>query len=71
MRTTIYVKLLNEGTEVYRPVTATHISGNRYQVEGFDIYDPEDELWEFPPGCYVNVVGTITHGETILRAIEG
>jgi hypothetical protein len=51
----IYIKMLNEGTMVYRPVPAYKIEDRIYKVHGFDIYDPEDEIWEFPPGTLVLV----------------
>jgi len=47
--------LLEEGTKVYRPVPAIEIENNIDEVQGFEIYDPEDEIWEFTPGTYVLV----------------
>ena len=51
--TTIYIKLLNEGTNVYRPVPSLKKDDNIYEVLGKDIYDSQDETWEFPPGSIV------------------
>lgn len=51
----VYVQLLNEGSPTYRPVEAVQISANVYQLIGHDIYDPEDEEWEFEPGTRVRV----------------
>lgn len=51
--TTIYIRLLNEGTEVYRPVHSIEKGNHLFEVLGKDIYDPEDETWEFPPGSIV------------------
>jgi hypothetical protein len=45
-RTTVYVRLLNEGTDVWRPVAATRI-GSGYLLNG---PQPDDEEWEFKPG---------------------
>lgn len=52
---TIYIRLLNEGTTVYRPVPASQITSNIYILNGADIYDPEVEEWEFVPGSRVIV----------------
>jgi hypothetical protein len=56
MEKNIYIQLLEEGTKVYRPVPSFQIEDNLYEVGGFEIYDPEDEVWEFTPGTYVLVV---------------
>ena len=50
---TVYVRLLDEGTEVLRPVLAALISGNEYQLLEDQDYDQDDEEWEFPPGTRV------------------
>jgi hypothetical protein len=55
MKNIIFVKLLNEGTEVYRPVLSRIIKGNVYEVGGFEIHNVEDETWEFLPGTHVFV----------------
>ena len=52
---TIYVKLLNEGTNVFRPTSALVRDQNAYLILGDDKYDPEDEIWEFTPGSLVYV----------------
>ncbi|MBO9540446.1 hypothetical protein J7643_07635 [bacterium] len=51
----MYIRLLNEGTTVYRPVPASQITSNIYILNGADIYDPEVEEWEFVPGSRVIV----------------
>ena len=51
----IYVRLLEEGVTVYRPIPASQVGENIYQLKGYDIYDPKDELWEFAPGAFVVV----------------
>lgn len=50
--TTIYVRLLDEGIEVFRPVKASHVKEKLYRIldEGFD---PESEIWEFLPETIV------------------
>jgi hypothetical protein len=48
---TIYIALLNEGTDVWKPVTAEHLSGGRvFRVIG---PMPDDEAWAFAPGAVV------------------
>ena len=47
---TIYMPLLNEGTDVWRPVNATPLAGDRYRVEG---NVPQDEEWAFASGTIV------------------
>ena len=53
----IYIQLLDEGTEVYRPVPALQVNDNVYKLEGYDIYErvKDDEVWEFTPGMMVIV----------------
>lgn len=47
---TVYVKLLDEGTDVWGPVQARHLFGQRFLIEG----RPEDnETWEFQSGATV------------------
>ena len=64
----IYVKLLNEGSIVYRPVPAKRVTENIYELEGYDIYDPEDEKWEFCPGTKVIVEQKVLEKESVLVA---
>jgi hypothetical protein len=66
----IYIRLLGEGTRVYRPVPACQIENNLYEVGGFQIYDSEDEIWEFTPGTYVLVEEQNLDGENVLVAIQ-
>ncbi len=70
MERNIYIQLLEEGTKVYRPVPAIEIESNIYEVQGFEIYDPEDEVWEFTPGTYVLVEEQNLEGENVLVAIQ-
>jgi len=53
MADTIYIPLLDEGTDVWRPAPAWKVGGNVYIVLRPDNYDPEDEKWAFPPGSAV------------------
>jgi hypothetical protein len=45
----IYVALLDEGTDVWRPVQAEHLSGNVYRILS-QSYDRQIESWQFEPG---------------------
>ena len=70
MKTVIYVRLLNEGSEAYRPVPAIHVKGSIFQILGAEIYDTEDEQWEFEPGTNVFVEEQIKSETKILVAIR-
>lgn len=49
---TMQMPLLNEGTDVWRPVEITPLYGGVYRVEGVM---PAGEEWAFPPGIPVEV----------------
>lgn len=66
----IYIKLLNEGTEVYRPVPAMMYKDDTYRVLGDDIHDPTDEEWEFLPGTLVLVNTKNISGENLIVAVK-
>ncbi len=70
MERVIYIQLLNEGSIAYRPIPALEIESNIYKVLGFEIYDTEDEEWEFLPGSYVLVKEQIKGGKNVLVAIQ-
>ena len=53
---TVYVALLNEGIDVWRPVEAMKIDNMTFQLigpVGGKRYNPEDEDWAFTPGTVV------------------
>ena len=50
--TTIYVRLLDEGTDVWRPVDAMRVSDGLYRLVGTHV---DAEKWEFPSGNIVRV----------------
>ena len=52
MTVQIYVRLLDEGTEVWRPVNATFEGAAKYRIVS-ENPDPEDERWEFSTGQLV------------------
>jgi hypothetical protein len=45
----IYVSLLNEGVDVWRPVRAEYVQGSVYRIVD-QPYDRETETWQFEPG---------------------
>jgi len=49
---TIYIALLNEGTEVWRPVKARSIGNELYRIIGVE-EDVSDEIWEYQAGAIV------------------
>jgi hypothetical protein len=49
----VYVRLLDEGTEVWRPTKGIRISDQVYMLLATADYDPETESWKFPPGSIV------------------
>ncbi len=66
----IYTRLLGEGTDVYRPVPSLIIKDNVHKITGYDIFDPDDEEWEFPPGTIVLVENREIGGEELLVAVK-
>jgi hypothetical protein len=70
MRKEIFIYLLNEGTDVWRPVEAEHIKDDRYKIKS-ENEDPEDETWEFSKGDIVHCEEkTFSNGGTKLVAIK-
>ena len=70
MEENIYVQLLGEGTVVYRPVPAMKIKENLYKIQGKEIYDPDDEEWEFLPESVVVVQRQELEGGQVFVAIK-
>lgn len=66
----IYVQLLGEGTIAYKPVDAIKVTDNVYQIQDDELYDPNDEEWEFAPGTSVIVEEQILDGDKVLVAIR-
>lgn len=65
---TIYMPLLNEGVDVWRPVEATPISQDTYRVDG---EVPDGEEWAFASGQIVRCeLKTFGSGEARLTAVE-
>ena len=64
----IYVPLLDEGTDVFRPATGVFVGPDTVRIDTPDGYDPDDEAWEFPPGSEVVCVAELRGGSQILVA---
>ena len=66
---TIYVSLLDEGVDVWRPVSAEHIRDDVYRIVG-EPPDPENEKWEFLSGELVRCRQQALSGGSSLVAYE-
>jgi hypothetical protein len=51
--TTVYVRLLDEGTDVWRPVGARALPNGIFLLAEPDGYDRQAETWEFAPHAKV------------------
>jgi len=66
----VYVQLLDEGTDVWRPVRATALPDGTFRLLEPDRYDPNVETWEFPPSTKVRcVTRKFTDGDEGLVAV--
>ena len=68
--TTIYIRLLDEGTEVFRPTSAEPAGDGLFKVLPTSNYNPQDEKWEFVPGSLVKCVNRKLEGEEALVAVN-
>ena len=64
----IYIRLLNEGTDVLRPTQGLVLGPDEIQVLPTPNYSPADEEWEFPPGAKVRCVREGRNGRELLVA---
>jgi hypothetical protein len=63
----VYVRLLDEGTGVWRPVPTWKVGPQSYIVLRPDEYDPDVERWEFPPGSVVECESRqVSEGPTLV-----
>lgn len=72
-RIILYMPLLNEGTNVYRPVLASTLEKDVYQIEGsVEGMSPEQlgEEWLYPIGSIVKCEKINEDGESYLRVIQ-
>ena len=67
LNTIIYVRLLDEGTDVWRPVDAIELSQDRYRLIG---ERDADERWEFESGSTVRVEKRNFESKPALVAVE-
>lgn len=67
---TIYIRLLEEGTEVWRPTEAEELRDGLFKLLPTPNYDPEDEHWEFGPGSVVRGVSRKVEGDAVLVAVK-
>jgi hypothetical protein len=66
--TTIYIRLLDEGTEVFRPTSAEPVGSALFKVLPTSNYNPQDETWEFVPGSLVECEMRKIEGDEVLVA---
>ncbi len=66
----VYVRLMDEGTNVFRPTTGIPLGGDLYRLMPTPSYELDDEDWQFPPGTIVRCIYEIRDGEEILVADE-
>jgi len=64
---TVYVRLVNEPVDVWRPVAAESLSENVFRLLEGSI--PDDEAWAFEPGDEVVVEARDREGERVLVAV--
>lgn len=61
MMQTIYMPLLDEGTDVWRPVQGELLGGDLFRVLG---QVREGEIWKFAPGSVVRCREQVFSGDT-------
>jgi hypothetical protein len=66
----IYVRLLDEGTDVWRPVNAEYIRSDIFKILPNPDYSSLDESWEFLPGTLVKCKMEVHDGKEIRVAYE-
>ncbi len=65
---TIYVALLDEGLDVWRPVKARQLSPDRYLILDQE-YDQDAETWAYEPGTVVECRTELRNGEERVLAV--
>jgi hypothetical protein len=67
--TTVFVRLLDEGTDVWRPVSARRMSASTYQLS--EEPAPEEETWSYPPGeIVVAELKTLSEGRVLVAVAK-
>ena len=64
---TVYVYLLDEGTNVWRPVTSEQVGIGLFRLNG---PVPEGESWQFRPGEIVSCEERTLSGGPVLVAVK-
>lgn len=67
--TKVYVRLLGEAIDAWRPVQAEHLHDNVYRIAD-QTYDQEIETWQFGPGDIVICELTELSNGVVLAAIQ-
>jgi hypothetical protein len=68
---TIYVALLDEGTDVWRPVQAQRQGDGSYLIVSSNDA-PDDEKWQFPTGSTVRCeLRKLSGGDRLVAVVEG
>ena len=68
MLTEIYVRLLDESVDVWKPVTARHLTANVYRIVGPKA--DESETWQFTSGEVVTCESVESADGPILAAVR-
>jgi len=68
--TRVFVRLLGEGTRVYRPAPATPVGADTVLLLEPEGYDAEDEEWEFTPGTVVRIERRTLEGVDAFVAVS-
>jgi hypothetical protein len=66
----IFVSLLDEGLDVWRPAPARQLDTDTFLILKPDDYDASVEHWQFPPGAVVECEATRTATGVILAAVR-
>ncbi len=66
---TVYVRLLGEGTLVYRPADADFVAPDAARLLAPPDYDGAVEAWEFAPGTLVHVQRRVLGGDEVYVAV--
>lgn len=67
---TIYVYLLESGTDVWRPTRGRRLTASTWEVLATAGYDPGLEKWQFVPGTVVECVPRRLEGVEVLVAVR-
>ena len=67
--TRVFVRLLDEGVDVWRPVAARQVSASTYQLSEEPV--PEAESWSYPPGEFVVAeLRTLSEGRVLVAVAK-